>query len=423
MNLGPPVNTSDHHEYSASITDDGLELFFTREGTGDPDIWTAKRATRDEPWCEPVSLGLPINTSASECLSCISADGLVLCYSSHPAHYPVVLGGFGSPDIWITTRPTRDAPWGKPWNPGPPLNTAKPDCLPSISADGRWLYFSDFWWGSPQDVRPGGYGSDDLWKAPIIPIVDFNSDGTVNSADMSIMVDHWGTDNSLCDIGPMPWGDGIVDVQDLIVLAEHLFEEVDDPTLVAHWPFDEAQGEIAYDNAGTCDGTLLGAPVWQPTGGMVDGALRFDGVDDYVSTEPVSSPAEGKFSVLAWVKGGAPGQAVLSQANGSNWLCLDSVEGCLMTELKNPGRSTLGPLFSQANITDDEWHRIGFVWDGSCRRLYVDGAEVANDIEPLSGLEDAHGCLYFGAGCTLAPDTFLFGLIDDVRIYNRVVRP
>jgi hypothetical protein len=23
----------------------------------------------------------------------------------------------------------------------------------------------------------------------------------------------------------MPWGDGIVDVQDLIVLAEHLFEE------------------------------------------------------------------------------------------------------------------------------------------------------------------------------------------------------
>jgi hypothetical protein len=39
------------------------------------------------------------------------------------------------------------------------------------------------------------------------------------------MVDHWGTDNSSCDIGPMPWGDGVVDVQDLIILAEHLFEE------------------------------------------------------------------------------------------------------------------------------------------------------------------------------------------------------
>ena len=43
---------------------------------------------------------------------------------------------------------------------------------------------------------------------------------------MCIMVDHWGTDDPLCDIGLMPWGDGIVDVQDLIVLAEHLFEEI-----------------------------------------------------------------------------------------------------------------------------------------------------------------------------------------------------
>jgi inhibitor of cysteine peptidase len=40
------------------------------------------------------------------------------------------------------------------------------------------------------------------------------------------MVDHWGTDEKLCDIGPTPFGDGIVDVQDMIVLAEHLFEGI-----------------------------------------------------------------------------------------------------------------------------------------------------------------------------------------------------
>jgi len=34
---------------------------------------------------------------------------------------------------------------------------------------------------------------------------------------------------ALCDIGPVPWGDGVVDVQDLIVLAEHLFEGLDEP--------------------------------------------------------------------------------------------------------------------------------------------------------------------------------------------------
>jgi N-acetylneuraminic acid mutarotase len=56
-------------------------------------------------------------------------------------------------------------------------------------------------------------------------IVDFNGDGIVDSADVSLMIDYWGTDEPLYDIGPMPWGDGIVDVQDLIVLAGHLFEE------------------------------------------------------------------------------------------------------------------------------------------------------------------------------------------------------
>ena len=66
----------------------------------------------------------------------------------------------------------------------------------------------------------------DLWQVQITPIIDFNSDGIVDSTDICIMVDHWGTDETFCDIGLMPWGDGIVDVQDLIVLAEHLFEEI-----------------------------------------------------------------------------------------------------------------------------------------------------------------------------------------------------
>jgi hypothetical protein len=31
--------------------------------------------------------------------------------------------------------------------------------------------------------------------------------------------------------------------------------------------------------------------------------------------------------------------------------------------------------------------------------------------------------MYIGAGSTLAPGTFWSGLIDDVRLYNRAVKP
>jgi len=66
----------------------------------------------------------------------------------------------------------------------------------------------------------------DIWQVSIEPVVDLNSDGIVDAADMCIIVDNWHTENTLCDIAPAPLGDGFVDVQDLIVLAEHLFEEI-----------------------------------------------------------------------------------------------------------------------------------------------------------------------------------------------------
>ncbi len=255
------------------------------------------------------------------------------------------------------------------------------------------------------------------------PPPDFNGDGVIDSKDVCIMIEYWGTNEALCDIAPPPFGDGVVDVEDLKVLAEHLFEDVNDPTLIAHWALDETEGAVAYDSAGENDASVNGEPVWKAEGGKVGGALAFDGVDDYVSTEPVLNPAESVFSVLAWVKGGARGQTILSQANGSNWLCLDSGEGCLMTELKAKGRGAAGPLLSQPVVTDGNWHRIGLVWDGSYRHLYVDGAEVAKDAAPLTDLESASGGLYFGVGSTLATGTFFSGLIDDIRIYDRVLHP
>jgi hypothetical protein len=339
----------------------------------------------------------------------ISADGLCLFFSSDRAD------GHGGRDLWVTMRATENDLWREPVNLGPTVNSADHETTPDISSDGSTIYFCP--------NRSGGFGSLDLWEAPILPVVDLNGDGMVDAADMCIMVDHWGTDEPLCDIGPMPWGDGVVDVQDLIVLAEHLFGEVNDPTVVAHWPLDETQGILAYESVAHCDGVLFGDPIWQPDGGMVAGALQFDGIDDYVRTDFVLNPADGAFSVVAWIKGGAPGQAVLSQADGVSWLCTDSVEGYLMTELENSGRNTGGPLLSEVIINDKNWHCIGLVWDSSCRHLYVDGAEVANDATPLSSLGSANGGLYFGTGSTLAPGTFFSGLIDDIRIYNRAVSP
>jgi len=256
-------------------------------------------------------------------------------------------------------------------------------------------------------------------------VVDFNGDGVVDCADICLMVDHWHTDEPLYDIGPRPFGDGIVDVQDLIVLAEHLFEEIHPPELVAYWKLDETEGDIAYDSAygtaGENNAVVFGDAVWQPDGGQVDGALAFDGIDDYLSTPLMLDTKDAVFSVFAWIKGGAPGQVIISQTQGGvNWLLADPAEGKLMTELQGAARGAAA-LMSNFVITDGPWHRIGLTWDGSNRILYADDLEVAKDTQAqFSG--SAEG-LYIGAGSNLDAGSFFSGLIDDVRIYDRAIVP
>ncbi len=258
---------------------------------------------------------------------------------------------------------------------------------------------------------------------------DFNGDSKVNIDDLVILIEHWGQDEPSLDIAPPPVGDGVVDVQDLEILMSFWEQEPNDHTLTAHWRLDELGGVIATDSAGVAnyDGILVGEPVWQPEGGMIDGALAFDGINDYVSTDPILNPADGDFSVLAWVKGGAPGQVIVSQEAGTSWLMVDIVDGALGTNLRTP--ATVGrnaepagpPLICTTVVTDGDWHRVGFVRDGSERVLYVDGIEAARDTAET--LESADGGLYIGAASALELDGFFSGLIDDIRIYNRVVHP
>ncbi len=224
MNLGPTINTSGN-DMTPWITRDGLELYFSSHrsgGYGDWDILVSRRASGNDPWQTPVNLGPVVNSAAGEYYPCLSPNGLVLFFSGYDysgedtGEGPWRSGGIGRSDMWMTRRRSTADPWEQPINLGLEVNTVSNDCQPRISPDGSTLLFTS--------TRFGGHGRQDIWQVPIIPIVDLNSDGVVDSADMSIMVDYWGTDKPLCDIGPTPLGDGIVDVRDLIVLAEHLFE-------------------------------------------------------------------------------------------------------------------------------------------------------------------------------------------------------
>ncbi|MBP7050817.1 MAG: MBL fold metallo-hydrolase [Phycisphaerae bacterium] len=194
----------------------------------------------------------------------------------------------------------------------------------------------------------------------------------------------------------------------------------EDFTFLAHWKLDESEGLIASDSVGDHDGTLVGGPVWEPTGGLLNGAIQLDGLDDTITTLFVRNPAEGVFSVFAWVRGGVAGQTILSQSGGANWLVADASTGALATQLKAAGRGSRD-LVCDVGIVDGEWHQVGLTWDGSSRTLYVDSVMAKTDTQGSQASQTTG--LRIGSGANAEPGTFWAGLIDDVRVYSRVIQP
>ena len=180
---------------------------------------------------------------------------------------------------------------------------------------------------------------------------------------------------------------------------------------------------ITEQNLLACDdAVVVGEALWERRAGHIDGALLLEGVGSYVSTPFILDSTEPPFSVFAWIKGGEPGQCIVSQSGGADWLASDAVTGHLSTSLSPPtGRLPIPSLISDIVITDGNWHRVGLVWDGVNRILYVDNIEVAQETVGHPALTG--GDLYIGAGSDLGPGTFWSGLIDDVQVYDRAVIP
>jgi hypothetical protein len=209
VSAGSPPNSSGS-ELSATVSRDGLTLIFAAKragGLGYTDLHICSRSTVQEPWGPAVNCGPAVNSSGLESGACLSADGLAMFFESCRGNdVPFVW------DLWMTTRKSRSAPWGQAVRLDASINTSASEWNPALSADGKTLYFAS--------DRAGGYGNDDLYEAPIIPILDLNGDGKVDDKDVLVMQGRWGQADPLCDIGPFPWGDGVVDTQDLMVLMK-----------------------------------------------------------------------------------------------------------------------------------------------------------------------------------------------------------
>ncbi len=149
--MGDIVN-SPYIETAASISADGNTLFFASDrpdGQGGLDLWmTRKLPTGD--WARPQNLGPAVNTPYNEDFPTLSEDGKTLYFCSE-GH-----SGMGGYDIFKTEWEPETNTWGVPKNIGYPINTPYDERVISFNADGTVAYISA--------IRKEGKGDLDIYK-------------------------------------------------------------------------------------------------------------------------------------------------------------------------------------------------------------------------------------------------------------------
>lgn len=139
--LGAPVNTN-NNEGAQSITADGKMIFFTAcnrpDGHGRMCDLYYSEVLENGRWSAPKNLGDVINTGASEKHPSISPDGRVLYFASNRG------GGKGNYDIWMSVKVGNS--WTEPRNLGDSINTPGIEQSPFLHPDQKTLYFSSDGW-------------------------------------------------------------------------------------------------------------------------------------------------------------------------------------------------------------------------------------------------------------------------------------
>lgn len=210
----------------------------------------------------------------------------------------------------------------------------------------------------------------------------------------------------------------------------------DAPTagLISHWALDEGGGITAYDSVGTNDGTLINGPVW--TSGIIEGALEFDGVDDYVD---VGDPIDGSLdfgagdslSIAAWIRsGGESGTFVFKRSctgiGGSYYegYGIKLFEHKAYFHFEDNSNHSIS-IVGHTIVGDNNWHHVVAVRDTGTDEvyLYVDGSSDASPVvDPTtSTLATDKG---FDIGHSINTTTghgYFNGKIDDVRVYERAL--
>jgi hypothetical protein len=197
------------------------------------------------------------------------------------------------------------------------------------------------------------------------------------------------------------------------------------PELVAYYPLNASAADASGNGF---DGQINGATPATDRFGTANGALFFDGFENYVDlgTRPAFAFPDG-FTISAWIKeeGTQSGVYFITEARFSPMFGVTTHSYGVHTGggfVFGTGGSDAGSvLIDNSIVSDGKWHCVTFVYDpGVTLEYFIDGALAA--AAPVTDV----GTFEYGVSVRIGAAAYMGGMrgdIDDVRFYNGPLSP
>jgi len=202
-----------------------------------------------------------------------------------------------------------------------------------------------------------------------------------------------------------------------------------DTTLMGWWKFDEGSGTTTVDSSTNGNhGAITGAS-WIL--GKVCNALDFDGTNDNVDIPSSSSlDITGDLTIQAWIEPDsvsyiAQGEIIGKWAAGDASYYFALKDGELQMRISSTGSDYYNyEETSNANLNINTWYHLAGVYDASAQdiKLYINGVEESTTVIGTipSSIHSGSENVKIGGWW---PGYYFDGIIDEVKIYNRVLTP
>lgn len=200
--------------------------------------------------------------------------------------------------------------------------------------------------------------------------------------------------------------------------------QIPSDSLIAFYPFN---GNTNDESGNNNHGKVYGATLSADRFGNPDKSYYFDGIDDYMLFNDASFDFERTFCISFWLKTSSTGsdQRLFHKnedpPNRSWFISLNRNETGKLTFFSSENGTDVSEFISDSVFNDDNWNHVVFIYDGlhHISKFYKNNFVAGVDSFALGRLNTNNDTLSIAN--TNYPNNYPEGLLDDIRIYDRVL--